>query len=402
MTPTSRRGVDPATRRSLFLATSIIGNNAPDLDLLYSYRGPAGDPVSYLLGHRGYTHTILGCVALALLLYAGVEAWMYWRRLKPSRVDRLALAGVALLGTGLHLGMDFLNSYGVHPFWPVENRWYYGDSVYIVEPLYWAATAPLLFWLRSTTARVLLGLVLSMAVVLSMASGLVAPLACGTLLVLILVLLFVGWRAGPRIASLTAAVAFLSVTAGFVLAGQLAARRVETAVHAEFPAYRLIDHVLTPMPADPLCWDVLALEMDGDGYVARHTVLTLAPSVIPAAQCGRALLDRATLVPHTRPPISDPDALPWRVFSMSRANLIALAEAHCNAAALMRFARAPFAILLHGGWIEGDLRFDRSPKVGFSDIRIAADAAPERQCPASAPWAAPRGGDLLEQTVSPP
>ena len=36
-----------------------------------------------------------------------------------------------MCGTLLHLGMDFLNSYGVHPFWPIQNRWVYGDSVFI-------------------------------------------------------------------------------------------------------------------------------------------------------------------------------------------------------------------------------------------------------------------------------
>lgn len=48
--------------------------------------------------------------------------------------------------------MDSLNSYGVHPYWPVRNRWFCGDAVYIVEPLYWAATASLLGVVRAAAA----------------------------------------------------------------------------------------------------------------------------------------------------------------------------------------------------------------------------------------------------------
>ena len=48
-----------------------------------------------------------------------------------------------MLTSLLHIGMDFMNNYGVHPFWPVDSRWWYGDSVFIIEPLLWAACAPL-------------------------------------------------------------------------------------------------------------------------------------------------------------------------------------------------------------------------------------------------------------------
>src|SRR5438067_5678669 len=35
--------------------------------------------------------------------------------------------------------MDSLNVYGVHPFWPFDANWYYGDLVFIVEPVFWIA-----------------------------------------------------------------------------------------------------------------------------------------------------------------------------------------------------------------------------------------------------------------------
>ena len=178
----SGQGLSSQLRRGLLLAVAMIGSNAPDLDLLYTYRGSSTSSLRYVLWHRGYTHTVIGCLALALLLYLGVRAWLAWKNLKPSPRDCGLLLGTAILATALHLGMDHLNSYGVHPFWPAENGWAYGDAVFIVEPLYWVAAAPLFFLLRSLTAR------------------------------------------------------------------------------SAFAGDRMLDHVLTPLPVNPICWDLLLIE----------------------------------------------------------------------------------------------------------------------------------------------
>ena len=36
-----------------------------------------------------------------------------------------------------HIVADAWNSYGVHPFWPFDNHWYYGDAINIYEPWLW-------------------------------------------------------------------------------------------------------------------------------------------------------------------------------------------------------------------------------------------------------------------------
>src|SRR5262249_11435316 len=76
----------------------------------------------------------------------------FWARWSARRA-RLALTwgdkgwGVLLILFGLfsHIGLDSLNSYGVHPFWPVDNHWYYGDSVFIAEPWFWLTLSPVLY-----------------------------------------------------------------------------------------------------------------------------------------------------------------------------------------------------------------------------------------------------------------
>ncbi|HEY2401635.1 MAG TPA: metal-dependent hydrolase, partial [Steroidobacteraceae bacterium] len=118
LTPASKGGLGVEARRGMLVTLATVGGNLPDLDLVLTYRGFVRDKLGYLLEHRGYTHTVLGCLVLATLMFAAAEGWARYRRLSMTRNDHLTLAAVAVFGTLLHLGMDALNSYGVHPLWP--------------------------------------------------------------------------------------------------------------------------------------------------------------------------------------------------------------------------------------------------------------------------------------------
>src|SRR5262252_7269869 len=89
-------GLSADTRRTFLLTIGVIGNNLPDSDLIVSYSGFTRDKLAYLLQHRGYTHTIIGCVVLALLLYGAAELVAKLRKLTLARSDRAALLGMAL------------------------------------------------------------------------------------------------------------------------------------------------------------------------------------------------------------------------------------------------------------------------------------------------------------------
>jgi len=388
-------GLAPDTRRGLFIALAAIGGNLPDLDLLYSYRGVPHDTqakLSYVLQHRGYTHTVLGCLILTALLYAGAELWLRYRHLAVTRRDRLELAGVCILGTFLHLGMDFLNSYGVHPFWPVKNGWFYGDSVFIVEPLYWAATAPLIFVVRSTVVRWGLALVLLAIPILSVVSNLVPTGPCVGFVILTAVLLVIGWRGSPRTAAIASAVALLAVTATFIAGGQLAARGIDAIAAADFRNDRIIDHVLSPGPMNPLCWTVLLLETNGDRYVIRRGMLSVAPALIPASRCPTMSGIQATTVPLAVVGAPDSAGIQWLgEFAMSKTVLAQVVAGNCDAAALMRFARAPF-VTTEPDRVIGDLRFPGGRRSGLADIDLKPDSP--SPCPRTPPWTPPRAGLL--------
>jgi inner membrane protein len=302
--------------------------------------------------------------------------------------------GVSLFATLLHLAMDGLNSYGVHPFWPFQNRWYYGDSVFILEPLYWLAAAPLLFVLRSAIARTLLGLLVLAGFAVCILLHLTQPLWCAAIVLLTVGLLLLGRQTDARSAALSSATAVVGLTLVFIVTGRLAAQRVELMAREYFPADRIIDHVLTPMPANPLCWDVLLLQTHGDRYSARHGVLSEAPRLIDASRCSATGPPGRTVAPMVSVTAPDSADMRWLgEFSMSRAQLVQLVGQHCEAAALMRFARAPFATVLDQLWVIGDLRFDRGPRLGMASVAIAGPPAAD-PCGPRVPWVPPRK-DLL-------
>ena len=152
---------EPSARFGAVAAvSSILAANLPDSDLFYS--GIGGDRLRYMLHHRGYTHTVVVAVLAAVLLWAIVALVVRWRgKAWPAKDDARWLLALFLAGTLSHLVLDWTNSYGVHPFWPFDDRWRYGDAVFIVEPWLWIVSVPALVAAStSRIARVLLSLVL--------------------------------------------------------------------------------------------------------------------------------------------------------------------------------------------------------------------------------------------------
>src|SRR4030095_7599488 len=85
------RGLPGEVRRNLLVTTSAIGSNLPDVDVFYFF---IGGKINYLVQHRGYSHTIIGAVLLAVATFA-IARWILRRRgHAPSSQDLLWLAGV--------------------------------------------------------------------------------------------------------------------------------------------------------------------------------------------------------------------------------------------------------------------------------------------------------------------
>jgi membrane-bound metal-dependent hydrolase YbcI (DUF457 family) len=127
-----------------------IAANAPDWgELLIGFRGRRSD---YYTMHRGITHSFLGAAVeiVALTLLVGASAWWWERRrgtgngVTPPAWRWIALTvGATVLS---HLFMDWQGSYGLRPFLPWSDRWYYGDWVAIVDPFFWLLPLLALAW----------------------------------------------------------------------------------------------------------------------------------------------------------------------------------------------------------------------------------------------------------------
>ncbi|RDV37617.1 metal-dependent hydrolase [Bradymonadaceae bacterium TMQ3] len=121
----------------LATATLIIGANIPDIDVIVSV---LGDDAS-LLHRRGHTHGVLAMIFLPLLLTALMVAYdRLWRRRRDPQkapVDPRATLGLAYLGTLSHPALDWLNTYGVRLLMPFDGRWFYGDTLFIIDPWMW-------------------------------------------------------------------------------------------------------------------------------------------------------------------------------------------------------------------------------------------------------------------------
>jgi inner membrane protein len=388
--PADSIGLSAATRRTALLWTGVLGSNLPDLDLLWSGSLGIGDRLGYLLEHRGYTHTVLICALLAALLHTVALQWLRFKSHAPSSSDRLALGIIATLSVFLHLGMDALNSYGVHPFWPWSNRWFYGDTLFIVEPLYWLAVAPLLFVWRSQRARVVLALILFLACVAVLVIHQFALLWWGVPLFALL-LAFLGRRLEPRAAALTSVAAMLVVAVAFIVPGQLAARRIDSIARQHFPSWATLDKVLSPVPTQPGCWDVLLVQSVDERYVIRHGLLSITSR--PAVSACLQLPAGKGTAPLTRVPAPDSSEMLWLgEFTLSQDRLSSLVAQDCAARELMQFVRAPFAVKVDQHWVLGDLRFDREAGIGIAEVEV--DPEHPSACRYDVPWTAPRA-DLL-------
>src|SRR5205814_4063554 len=122
-------------KTALATATMTLAAEAPDLDSLWSFKGP----VVGFAHHRGFTHSFLGLILVSMLVVGVV--YLIWlgrgRRTNiPGLPPRWGLLLLFAYIAGLsHILLDFTNNYGVRPFWPFSERWYSWDIVFIFEPV---------------------------------------------------------------------------------------------------------------------------------------------------------------------------------------------------------------------------------------------------------------------------
>jgi inner membrane protein len=358
------RSASPA-KRGFFFTVGVVAANLPDADLLYTRITPP--PLGYLLHHRGHTHTFVGIAVLGLAFGALLLIPRVRRGLADCQGRFWGLIACALLS---HIVADGWNSYGVHPFWPFDNRWYYSDAIYIYEPWLWVifgVTVAMNTHARSTKfalSALLLALPLAMT-----GLRIISPVLLGTLAVGAAAWAVATVRVSSvRRAGTSLAVAALFVTGMFALS-RLARAKIGPSL-ADTPRGEMVDAIMNPRTANPLCWTTIVVERnrEADAYTLRRGTISIVPG-----GCS-------SLWEHAWAPAD----------TQSLSGLRALSASNCRVNAWLRFGRAPY---VRGGRI-ADHRFGGAGQANFSSMLIDDGADPKACPPNIPPWEMPRA-DLL-------
>ncbi len=132
-------------------ALCLLAANAPDSDIVVL---AFGDRWDFLQHHRGITHSIVGVVALAILLplifYFVDRLWSRFRNRPPTtKLKGLLLA--SFIASATHPLLDWTNNYGIRLLLPWSPKWSYGDLVYIIDPYLWLILGGAAFLLTART-----------------------------------------------------------------------------------------------------------------------------------------------------------------------------------------------------------------------------------------------------------
>jgi inner membrane protein len=329
----------PRSLRTTVAISSLVAANLPDFDLLYT--GAGADSLAYMLHHRGHTHTVLVALVGAAMLWVISLAFLRWRATSPlTGSDTRWLLATLTISTLSHLILDWTNSYGVHPFWPLDSRWFYGDAVFIVEPWFWVVTIPtLVSAYRSRVARVLLSVALIAGLALAwwvplVSAGAAAALTAGAALMVLSI------RAmKPSARALTSLGAWVTVTLGMATGSRVARANATHAVQQSAPGAELLDIVVTPLPANPLCNTIITVERTGDRYVVQMARVSAVPGLVKPNACPVASTGGPTFTASTR---RSTRSVHWdRQWSASISELALLRASSCATDAALRFLRVP-------------------------------------------------------------
>jgi inner membrane protein len=285
--------------------------------------------------------------------------------------------------------MDYLNPYGIHPFHPFDSRWFYGDMVFILEPVFWVSFGvPMAMMVPLRALKILFLALLAGALLYFTLKGFLPWTALAALAGAAAMLGMTQWRSSPR--GRGALVLGMCILAGFVAIQALASAQGKRVVaHYAMnkdPAARLLDVSMSSFPSNPFCWVFASVESNENAgtYRLRRGIVSVAPQTVPVSTCPPAL-SAGSVQQALTPALA---VVEERQGSLSA--LRALRIANCHFDAWMRFARMPAVDDTQAT----DIRFASSPRGNFTTMRF--DQFNERACPRDVPgWSYPRA-DLLQ------
>jgi inner membrane protein len=197
------------------------------------------------------------------------------------RVSARWLLLLSFISMLTHPALDWLNTYGMRWLMPFRGTWFYGDSVYIMDPLLWLILGG--GWLagrRATAGMIALWIFFTGAI--AWVAGRRSPdylIVIGVVAAILLVVLL--WRTSRSFAVPALVIGALYITARLALQY---ATTVEVRRQIGVPVAKMM---VGPNPLDPRRWDVVAQTGDHYRYGSFNwngRALTLTDRRIPVAK----------------------------------------------------------------------------------------------------------------------
>lgn len=329
------------------LATTVcvLAANAPDCDIVV---GLTSGRWEYLHHHRGLTHSIVGVLALGILLpsiiYLSDRLIAIIRHRQP-RIKYRGLLLASVLVTATHPILDWTNNYGVRPFLPWSGQWFYGDLAFVVDPYIMLAIggaaflatsnhrAKIVLWACVATAIIVLSFIvrsrpdpnqLSLTVVRAFVIGGVLALA---------LVRVAGWMRGREkqlaLGALAAVVLYLGALAIAHRVAYNHARQFSGRIAAQANE-RFVRVAAMPMLANPFQWSCVA---ETDRAIYRFTVKIASRTTPPESSQLNVDLEQT----------KSPPGIQRFAKPTNGAELVAKASQDRRAQILLNFARFPTA-----------------------------------------------------------
>jgi inner membrane protein len=137
------------------LAALILGANMPDIDVFFG-----NFPWTPLATHRGFTHGIVGGVAVMPPILFGLlwllDRWQVSRgaEFKSGLAMRAWwLLALCYIGALTHPYLDLLTTYSVQLFSPFSGRWWHADGLFIIDLWLWLLLSGSIFWSKRREKR---------------------------------------------------------------------------------------------------------------------------------------------------------------------------------------------------------------------------------------------------------
>jgi len=143
-------------KTGLAMPALIIGANLPDVDAACFFWLEGTEHLGF---RRGITHGPIALTVLPVILAGllwGFDRWQARRGKRPESRPTVRfgwLYALSLIGCLTHPALDWLNVYGIRLLEPFSSRWFYGDTLFIIDVWLWALLIGSLWWSRRREKR---------------------------------------------------------------------------------------------------------------------------------------------------------------------------------------------------------------------------------------------------------